>query len=310
MEIVEKLKKLKSKHNSFFKDFDPKNRLKKADEIISLKRQIDLIHSEIISSILSFRVDYDIIYNNLKSNNLHKFLDKNEAIQNFSVNNVITNSIGYSRISREAILKEFEDLCLEYWSDFIITSQERKSLNDFCKENSIDILTQQNIEEKIRGGINKSRFNVEEIISFYYLNEGLKLDQILKIIRKEYRLQVPIDKVKSVIDSFNNDLSESEVRIIDGSNIICKIDFDPIEIYVKKVDKLNYLFEFEISFITGTSGNFNILISENTIKNSSKERIIEIITDAICYKNSNSDIAQFLEMKTRVRNSILDKINL
>ena len=96
MEIVEKLKKLKSKHNSFFKDFDPKNRLKKADEIISLKRQIDLIHSEIISSILSFRVDYDIIYNNLKSNNLHKFLDKNEAIQNFSVNNVITNSIGYS----------------------------------------------------------------------------------------------------------------------------------------------------------------------------------------------------------------------
>ena len=46
MEIVEKLKKLKSKHNSFFKDFDPKNRLKKADEIISLKRQIDLIHSE------------------------------------------------------------------------------------------------------------------------------------------------------------------------------------------------------------------------------------------------------------------------
>ena len=116
--------------------------------------------------------------------------------------------------------------------------------------------------------------------------------------------------MKSVIDSFNNDLSESEVRIIDGSNIICKIDFDPIEIYVKKVDKLNYLFEFEISFITGTSGNFNILISENTIKNSSKERIIEIITDAICYKNSNSDIAQFLEMKTRVRNSILDKINL
>lgn len=307
-DIINKLIDCKRKHAEYFQKYLPDERVKHMDDIISLKGKIDRHEANIISGILSFKYDYTIIYPKLKKHNLESFLEQSDAIDNYLINSSISNSVGHNRLTRIEAIDEFKDLCSTFWEDFIITSEERKSLNQFCKENSIDIVTQQFIESEVIKSINKENFDTEKIVQYYVLHENLDANTIHKILKREYRISVPLDKIKQIIIGL--EIGNQKIDNLKAeSNILYKLNFGKAEVIIDLVDDNNLPFDFKISYLKGLSGNYKISIPTDTYRQASKSDIIDIISDAICYKNSYQNVTEFLELKPKVKKSIKNMIS-
>ena len=61
MKIIDDYITIKKKHADFFKKFKPKQRIKHKNQIVSLKRKIDQIESQIINGLLSYRFNYSMV---------------------------------------------------------------------------------------------------------------------------------------------------------------------------------------------------------------------------------------------------------
>lgn len=307
MDLIDKLVEAKKKHSNFFRKFSPSERMKYSSQIVSLKKDIDKYEGAIISGILSFQYDYTKVYSELKKHNIESFVNDSDAIKNYLVNSSISNTVGHNRLSRINAIDEFKEMCLKFWDDFIITSDERDLLNSFCKENSIDIITQQYIETEITSSINKDNFDTKKIINYYVTEEKLEPNSILKILKKEYKLRVPLDKIESIISDL---LDDKDIKSTLGteSNILYKLNFGRAEVIIDLINDENLRKDFKISYLTGTSGNYKISISKSTYKVSSKPEIIDIISDAICFKNSYQSVNEFLELKPKVKRAVKEMI--
>lgn len=306
MDLIEKYLDLNEKHSSFFSNYSSSDRMAYANEIITLKRDIDKIESEIISKILSFSIDYTKSYSRLKEHHKEKFLDSNDAIQNFLTNSSVTTSVGYNKTSREAVLEEYQEMCKTYWEDYLITSEERDNLNKFCKENLIDILTQQSIEGKVIRSVNEDNFNIPEIVKYYSLKEGKSIEEIERILKREYRLRVKSERIQSILEELESDDQE-----INDSNdaIALKVKFGRTEIIVELRDKINSAFQFQIKYISGYSGDFKIFIERSLFKTLDKSELIDLLSDAISYKSEYESVPAFLELKPKVKSKLRDMLS-
>lgn len=307
MELIDRLVESKERHSNFFRKFSPSERIKHKTQIVSLKKDIDKYEGAIISGILSFKYDYTIVYSELKKHNLESFVNDSEAIKNYLVNSSISNTVGHNRLSRITAIEEFKEMCLKFWDDYIITTDERDIMNSFCTENSIDIITQQFIESEIISSINKDNFDTKKIIKYYVTEEKLDSNSILKILKKEYKLWVPLDKIRAIISDLSDD-KDFEGSLGAESNILYKLNFGRAEVIIDLIDDENLTRDFKISYLTGTSGNYKISIDKSTHKLSSQSEVIDIISDAICFKNSYQSVNEFLELKPKVKRAIREMI--
>jgi hypothetical protein len=138
--------------------------------------------------------------------------------------------------------------------------------------------------------------------------EKLEPNSILKILKKEYKLRVPLDKIESIISDL---LDDKDIKSTLGteSNILYKLNFGRAEVIIDLINDENLTKDFKISYLTGTSGNYKISISKSTYKLSSKPEIIDIISDAICFKNSYQSVNEFLELKPKVKRAVKEMIS-
>ena len=308
MELVDRLIELKKSHANYFQKYLPHERLRYSTQIISLKKDIDKLEGSLISGILSFQYDYTVVYPELKKHNFESFIDESEAIQNYLVNSSISNSVGHNRLTRLDAVAEFKEMCLRFWDDYIITTEERRELNSFCNENSIDIITQQLIESEIISIINKDYFDTKKIINYYLAEEGLEAKSIHKILKKEYKLRVPVEKIEGIISDLSAD---KNLKGMLGSqpNIIYKLNFGKATVIIDLIDDENLSKEFKISYVTGTSGNYKISIPKPVYEISSSSELIDIISDAICFKNSYQNVNEFLELKPKIKRALREMIS-
>jgi hypothetical protein len=306
MDIVEKYLSLSDKHNSFFSTYSSNDRIKFAEEIISLKRDIDKIESEIISKILSFSIDYQKTHTRLKENHKEKFLDTNDSIQNFLTNSSVTSTVGYNKTSRESILEEYFNLCKTYWEDYLITSDERNYLNKFCKDNLIDVLTQQSIETKVILTVNADNFNIQEIVKYYTLKEGKSSDEIERILKREYKLRIKQERIESILNEIEDLVNNSERT---DDSIALKVQFGKTEIIVELREHIRSEFQFEIQYISGYSGDFKVIIERNLFNNLGKMEFIDLLSDAISYKSEYESVPSFLELKPKIKNRLKEMLS-
>ena len=66
MKITEDYISLKKKHNQFFQKYSSSERLKYKDEIITIKKEIDLSEGKIVNGILNYSIDYDRVNKTLE----------------------------------------------------------------------------------------------------------------------------------------------------------------------------------------------------------------------------------------------------
>jgi hypothetical protein len=306
LDLTEKYIELKRKHSNFFEKYNPEDRIEFKQEIVSIKTEIDKCEAEIVRRVLSLKINYYKVLEILKENNLERFLLQNEALQNYVNNTAISNNLGFNLSEKEDVLDEFRELCKNCWADNIISSDERKQLNLFCKEMRIDIITQQSIEWEIKNNTNKENLDINNIILYYHEIEGKSLEEMSKIFQSEYRLKVSIDKINQFLIS--KDLNNKNEANSDD-NIIYKLPFGGISVYVQKVDKINSNFNFEISYMEGFGGDFKILIESKTYLNIKEIELIDIIADAISYKNSFNNVGHFLELKPKIKKRLKSILN-
>ena len=307
MKIIEEYKSVKEEHSSFFKNYSAKDRLNHSEKIISLKRKIDEIESKIISGILNFTLDYNRVYNDLSSIELHGFLKDNIGITRFLSNQKISHSIGYDENQRNQVIKDFKELCEKVWEDYIITPDERKELNDFCKSNFIDrtqqFLIEQEVSKKYTDG-----FDLIKIVEFYYLKENLTDNEIEEILHKEYKKKVSLSRISFITSQLNDKISKDIEMGDSKSKLIKTIVFnDILTIYLIVINgNITSGFEFEIGYNEGENDSLKIMISKTTYQESDETRLIDIVTDGLCYNlcSSNMNLRQFLEQKSIIREGI------
>ena len=309
MKIIDDYITIKKKHADFFKKFKPKQRIKHKNQIVSLKREIDQIESQIINGLLSYRFNYSMVYNQLEKSSDHHFLRDDDRIKKFLLDNSIKESIGFNQKNRKDILDEFENICEEVWKDFIITKEEREELNTFCLENKIDRTQQFLIERKVANKYS-SDFDINKIIKHYYSSENYDVFAIKEVLVKEYKIKIDIKRIELVTKNMDSLLTDSEDPTSGDSKLFKTINFNSNKkVYVIIVDEITSPFEFELSFRSSESNSFKVFLEKKTVDNNDKSRIIDIITDAICYQitaESNST-ADFLRYKPSIRENIISQ---
>lgn len=308
MKIVEEYKVVKNKHTEFFNKFNAKERIEFSDEITKLKAEADTIEKKIITGILRFTIDYSSIYNQLSSHNLHHFLKDNAFISKFLINQSISLSVGYNEKKRDETISQFKGLCKKVWEDFIITSDERNELNEFCQKNLIDKTQQFLIEQEISKKFTEG-FDMVKIVEYYFLNENKSSESIKKILFKEYKKDVDVKRIDFIVSQLNDEISYDKDTINQGeSQLIKTIRFnEEILIYLVVVDgDISSGYEFSIGFEPGTEKSIRVMISKNTYEISNNTRLKDIISDAVCYNLCSSDMSlrKFLETKVLVREQI------
>ena len=307
MKIIEEYKSVKKEHSDFFRKFTPKDRLKYSEQIVTLKRRLDELELRIVNGILNFTLDYNRTYNDLKSVKLHHFLDDNIGISRFLTNQKISRSIGYDERKRNQVINDFKDLCKKVWEDYIITSEEREELNDFCKRNFIDrtqqFLIEQEISKKYTDG-----FDLIKIVEYYFKNENLTDKEIKEIIDREYKKKVPLARIIFITSQLNKQISEDIDLGENKSKLIKTINFnDILNIYLIVVNgNITSGFEFEIGYIEGEKDSLKIMISKKIFNDGNETRLIDLITGGLCYKlcSSNMNLREFLEKKSMMRDEI------
>lgn len=307
MKITEEYIELKTSYNDIFKNYSAKERVNKIDEIHSLKKEIDSLEGKIINGVINYSIDYDRCYLELKKYDFHFFLKDSVAISRFLMNRTIRDSIGFDQNKRDQILSQFKNLCESVWEDYIITKEERESLNRFCKDNFIDKTQQFLIEQEVSKVFN-DEFDLIKIVEYYFLNENLSDEDIRIILIKEYRKEVSVDRIKFITSQIDSRIGK-DIDLKEGeSKLIKTIKFgDKYSVYIVVVHgNLTSGFEFEIGFKEGETNSFKIMISKEMFESLNRDRLIEVITDGICYHlNSNHNgmfqLKFFLEMKPNVR---------
>ena len=307
MKITKDYISLKKKYNQFFQKYSSPQRLKYRDEIITLKKEIDLSEGKIVNGILNYSIDYDRVNKILEEHGLNIFLKDDIGISRFLMTRSISNSMGFNQGERNKVLKDFRNLCEKVWEDFIITKEERIELNQFCKDNFIDKTQQFIIEQEVSKSYNEE-FDLVKIVKYYFLNENLNDEEIHEILKREYKKDVEVIRIKLITTQLNIEL-EDDLDIGEGQSKLIKILHwnDIYSIYIIVVNsQLSSGFEFEIGYKEGEINSWKIIISKSLFENSNRTRIVDIITDGICYHLSanTSDLFQlkyFLELKSNVR---------
>jgi len=307
MKITKDYISLKKKYNQFFQKYTSSQRLKYRDEIITLKKEIDLSEGKIVNGILNYSIDYDRVNKILEEHGLNIFLKDDIGISRFLMTRSISNSMGFNQGERSKVLKDFRNLCEKAWEDFIITKEERIELNQFCKDNFIDKTQQFIIEQEVSKSYN-DEFDLVKIVKYYFLNENLNDEEIHEILKREYKKDVEVIRIKLITTQLNIEL-EDDLDIGEGQSKLIKTLHwnDLYSIYIIVVNnQLSSGFEFEIGYKEGEINSWKIIISKSLFENSNRTRIVDIITDGICYHLSanTSDLFQlkyFLELKSNVR---------
>ena len=307
MKIIDDYKEVKRNHANFFKKFKPKQRIQHKDQIISLKREIDQFESQIINGLLNYRFNYSMVYDELKKSSDHHFLREDDRIKKFLLDSSIKESIGFDQKNRHDILKEFEDLCDEVWKDFIITDDEREELNEFCLDNKIDRTQQFLIERKVASKYSTD-FDINKIINHYYSSENYNINEIKNVLSKEYKIEADLERIKIVTSQIDSKLTEDEDPV-EGSSVLLKtLSFNSNKkVYVIVVDEITSPYDFELSFKSDEANSFKVFLDKQTVDNNDKNRIIDIITDAICYNltTESSSTVEFCSLKPKVRENII-----
>ena len=307
MKITKDYISLKKKYNQFFQKYTSSQRLKYRDEIITLKKEIDLSEGKIVNGILNYSIDYDRVNKILEEHGLNIFLKDDIGISRFLMTRSISNSMGFNQGERSKVLKDFRNLCEKAWEDFIISKEERIELNQFCKDNFIDKTQQFIIEQEVSKSYN-DEFDLVKIVKYYFLNENLNDEEIHEILKREYKKDVEVIRIKLITTQLNIEL-EDDLDIGEGQSKLIKTLHwnDLYSIYIIVVNnQLSSGFEFEIGYKEGEINSWKIIISKSLFENSNRTRIVDIITDGICYHLSanTSDLFQlkyFLELKSNVR---------
>lgn len=309
MSLVKEYIQNRTKRNSYFRDLDPKERINHSEDLIFLKHRIDEMEGQIIKNILTSTLSYKAVYAQLKNKGFHRFLKKSEKIQSYLSDRLISDSIGFKQDERSWILSQFEKLCHTAWEDYIITEDERESLNHFCHKHNIDRTQQTIIESKIAAKYS-SDINLIEAVEYYFLEENKDVDEIQSILKKEYRINVKKERLESLTNSLQAEIISNPANDqYTSDHLIKTISFGEVRVYVVNVkNKLSSGYEFEIGFIEGDMLNFKVLVNESTFSQMSTVSQIEVITDAICYKisaqNPTAPLKQFLEQKPLVRSNV------
>ena len=308
MKITNDYIELKNQINKFFTNYKPKERIKHKDKIVKLQKDINTFENKIINGILSYTLDYDRVHDNLSKKDFHHFLNENVEIGRFLMNRSISSSIGFNEEKRNEIILNFKKLCEEAWEDYIITKDERAILNEYCKENYIDKTQQFIIEQEVSSRYNDG-FDLVKIVNHYYLIENLNNKEIQRILIKEYKKEVELRRISSITDKLGDKLID-EFDVESGkSRLIKTLNWnDQISIYIIVVNgNLSSGFDFEIGFKENETDSWKLIISKTVFDKSNRTRIIDIITDGICYQvnsKQGGDMFQlkfFLEMKSNVR---------
>lgn len=307
MKITETYKELKKKHSLFFSKYNASERIKYKEEIISLKRSLDELEVKIINGILNYSLNYSKILNELNDGNLNYFLKDNVAISRFLTSQKLSKTIGFNENQRNNILEEYNELCEKAWEDYILSTEERKKLNDFCKENLIDKTQQFLIEQKVSKKYTDG-FDLEKVVKHYIISENKSNDEIKSILEKEYKKNVSIEKIINVSKTINKEIID-EFELEEGdSKLIKTIEVgDSVRIYIIVVNsKLNSGYEFEIGFEEKEMDSFKLIISKTLYNTNNLDRLMDVITDGICYylssRNDNKyQLKHFLELKPNVR---------
>jgi len=297
---------LRNEINKLFIKYKPSERLKHKDKIIGLKRDADQLEVRIINGILNYSLDYNRVYKDLSEKHLHQFLKDNVGISRFLMNRSISNSVGFNEEMRNETLLDFKKLCEKVWEDFIITKEERDELNEFCRENLIDKTQQFIIEQEVSRKFNEG-FDLIKIVEYYFLSENLNDSEIQIILKKEYKKSVELNRIEFITSQLGDELSD-ELYEHGKSKLIKTLHWsDQYSIYIIVVNNLlTSGFEFEIGYKEGETNSWKIMISKKLFDKSDRTRIIDIITDGICYhiNSKSSDMFQlkfFLEMKSNIR---------
>jgi len=308
MKIIEDYIALKRYHIKFFR-MSVKQRIDKKEEIIVKKAGIDRKEITIINSIINYSIDFDDCYAKLKKVNFEGFLDENSQVNKFLKEKELYELSNYNELEELDLLIEYETLCKKVWKDFIITNDERKSLDQFCLDNNIDEVQQRDIETDIIGKIN-TQIDVEKTVRYYHLNEQKSLNEILIILKEEYLIKVQKDKLESLINTISEESKKDESAIYNGGKLVKKIKVNSDTIHLLRVSK-DTKYEFDISYFEiGVLNNdhYKILICENLLNAYSEDTLIDVITDAHLYKSfnthQNNAISKFLYHKRIVKNQI------
>lgn len=313
MKIIKDYCQLKSKHEKMFRNLSAEERIKKSEELIHLKKELDENEKKIISGILNYSLNYNRCFNLLREHNFHGFLKNDVGIIRFLMNRSISSAIGFSEEKRNEVLDDFKKLCEDVWADFIITTEERKLLDDYCIENRIDKTQQFLIEQSVSKSYTDG-FDLLKVVEYYFLKENKSDSEIKSILIKEYKKDVEENRIKLITSQLNQSLS-NELDIEEGKSKLFKtIEINNNSIYIIIVNGgLTSGFEFEIGFKEEETHSFKIIISKELVDQNDETRLIEVITDGICYYlTSNYDggyrLKIFLELKPNVRELVKNSI--
>ena len=313
MKIIEDYCQLKSKHQKMFQNLSAEERIKKSEELVHLKKELDEYEKKIISGILSYSFDYNRCFNLLSNYNFHGFLKNDVGISRFLMNRSISTTIGFSEEKRNDVLNEFKKLCEDAWEDYIITTDERKLLDEFCRENLIDRTQQFLIEQSVSKSYTDG-FDLLKVVEYYFLKENKSDSEIKSILIKEYKKDVEVNRIKFITSQLNQSLS-NELDIEEGESKLLKtIEINNNSIYIVIVNgSLTSGYEFEIGFKENEENSFKLIIPKDFVIQNDKTRLIEVITDGICYYlTSHHDggyrLKYFLELKPNVRELVKNSI--
>lgn len=305
MSLIKKYIEVRKTRDSYFRDYSAKERTYYKDSLIHLKHELDEIQQRIINNILLGTLKFKNVYSLLKKHNYHLFLDRSDKIQNYRTNKTITDTVGYHQDDRRKVFKEFEKMCHDAWEDYIITSDERKWLDDYCIEHRIDRTQQTIIEGKIAAHYS-SDVNLFEAIEYYYIEDNRSNEEIQNILKKEYKKNIDIQRISVLTSEMRKSISNDSPS--DNNDLLITLMFQDTRVYIVAMDQnLNSGYEFEITYIPGEKNNFKILVQRNHFLNINRDQQIELITDAICYKtsaqieDSYASLKCFLEQKPLVR---------
>lgn len=307
MKIIQDYIECKKEHLKFFR-LTSDLRLKRKNEFFTIKAKVDKFENQIINSILNYSLDLDNCLLELKDQNFDGFLNENEEIKKFKKQRELNELYNYDEISELEKLIEFEKLCKKVWDDFIITEEERKELDLFCKENNIDEVQQKDIETDVISKLNH-QIDIKKTIKYYFIEEKRKTHEISWILEHEYFIQIRKEKLESFINEISSENREENENIYKGT-LIKKIKLHGDIIHVVGIEN-ETKYEFDISYFDSNHYNedhYKVLINNELIDESSDDRIIGIITDAHLYKSFNTKqvnaFSKFLQLKKTVREQI------
>ena len=169
-------------------------------------------------------------------------------------------------------------------------------------DKSEQYLIENEISTKYTDGI-----DLNKVVKYHFIHENFNNNTIKKILKKEYKKEVDINRINKIIDEVEESISKSVRTKIDESKLLKTFIYnEKITIYLVVVNKkINSSYEFEIGFEPGVEDNLKVIISKGTYEKANTTRLVDILTDAICYNyNLGGNISRFLEAKSITREEV------